>query len=367
MNEDRAAPISGEDAVGDLNGAAGSPASDRTITPVRGHLGGGRGKAVVLAALAVGSVTLLGLTWEQESAEADAPREPARQVIAFDERSEQPPRPTLAEPGPHPPTLSGGSTPTVPAIELRDKQSPAADESHGREPEKSGSLLIYSRPTRRAASDSLRPHNASPNGSTAIDELSQGSRLTVLRAGRLPDRNFLILAGTSLPCVLMTALDSTVPGYASCIVPRDVLSDNGMTVVLEKGTRVLGEHRAGMRQGQRRIFVLWTRAVTPGGVVISLASPAADALGRAGFDGDVDSRFWERFGGALALSLVDDGAYAAFGSRSDYARLPSDAAAVALEESFDIAPVLRKSQGGEMSIFVAHDLDFSSVYSLRSR
>src|SRR3546814_9651628 len=42
---------------------------------------------------------------------------------------------------------------------------------------------------------------------------------------------------------------------------------------MEKGTRVLGEYRVGIQQGQNRLFVLWTRAVTPQGVRIDLASP----------------------------------------------------------------------------------------------
>ena len=164
-------------------------------------------------------------------------------------------------------------------------------------------------------------------------------------------------------------MDTSTPGYVSCLIPRDVLSDNGAVVLMEKGTRVLGEYRAGMRQGQRRLFVLWTRAVTPAGVAISLASPATDPLGRAGFDGDIDTHFWDRFGGALLLSVVDDGAYALAGSGNGYetARLPSDAAGIALQNSVNIPPSLRKAQGSEVSIFVAQDFDFSGVYGLKAR
>ena len=190
------------------------------------------------------------------------------------------------------------------------------------------------------------------------------------RAGRLPDRNLLITAGTSVPCILQTAMDSTTPGYVTCVLPRDAWSDNGAVVLMERGTRVLGEYRGGLQQGRRRLFVLWTRAVTPTGVAVALASPAADALGRSGFDGVVDTRFWDRFGGALLLSIVDDGVYAAAGQGdggSATARLPSDAAAVALQGSVDIPPTLRKGQGTEVSIFVAQDLDFAGVYQLRSR
>ena len=261
----------------DAEGSAGgseAPSGDRVITPVPGRLGAGKGKAIVLAALVVGSATLLGLTWERESVEESTPRDPARQVVDFETASGQTPRPTLAEPGPNPPTLSDGSQPVVPAIEPRGAQATADDDRRtARPPEPYAPLLVYSRQAAIRAAPAPSHPVAGPEGSTEIDKLRQGSNLSVLRADRLPDRNFLILAGTNLPCVLMTALDSTIPGHVSCLTPRDVLSDNGTTILLDKGTRVLGEHRSGMRQGQRRIFVLWTRAVTPDGVVVSLNSP----------------------------------------------------------------------------------------------
>ena len=204
----------------------------------------------------------------------------------------------------------------------------------------------------------------------ALDQLRRISPIGQARAGRLPDRNLLITAGSSLPCVLQTAMDSATPGYVSCLISRDVYSENGAVVLLERGTRVLGEYRGALEPGRGRLFVLWTRAVTPGGVAIALASPAADALGRSGFDGAIDTRFWDRFGGALLLSIVDDAAYAAAGGGQGLqstARVPSDAASVALQGSIGIPPTLRKAQGSEVSIFVAQDLNFADVYGLRPR
>ena len=167
-------------------------------------------------------------------------------------------------------------------------------------------------------------------------------------------------------------MDSSTPGYVSCLVSRDVYSENGAVVLLERGTRVLGEYRGAVQPGRGRLFVLWTRAVTPNGVAIALASPAADALGRAGLPGSIDTHFWDRFGGALLLSIVDDAAYAAAGAGGGQqlqstTRVPSDAAAVALQSSIGILPTLRKAQGSEVSIFVAQDLNFADVYRLRPR
>ncbi|MGH6964118.1 MAG: type IV secretion system protein VirB10, partial [Phenylobacterium sp.] len=204
---------------------------------------------------------------------------------------------------------------------------------------------------------------------TELDQLRRGSRIGQATARALGDRNFLILAGATIPCVLQTALDTSTAGYVTCLIGRDVYSDNGAVVLLDKGTRVLGEYRTGLRQGQRRIFILWTRAVTPNGVAIDLASPAADALGRAGFDGEVDAHFWDRFGAALLLSIVDDGAYAIAGddSHSATARLPSDAAAIAVQNGANIPPTLRKAQGADVAIQAAQDFDFSRVYGLKAR
>ena len=165
-------------------------------------------------------------------------------------------------------------------------------------------------------------------------------------------------------------MDTATPGYVSCVIGSDVYSDNGAVILMEKGAKVLGEYRSGMRQGQSRLFVLWDRAVTPAGVAIGLASPASDALGRAGFDGTVDTHFWERFGGALLLSIVDDtsAAVASRGNQNgETVRMPSDAAGIALQNSVNIPPSLTKPQGSQVAIFVAQDLDFSSVYALRGR
>ena len=101
-----------------------------------------------------------------------------------------------------------------------------------------------------------------------------------------------------------------------------------------------------------------------------------DDLGRAGFDGYVETYFWTRFGGAMLLSIVNDGvAYGRDQLRSgngssatgDNTTSAADtAAADALSNTINIPPVLRKNQGEMVSIFVARDLDFSGVYRLRT-
>ena len=202
--------------------------------------------------------------------------------------------------------------------------------------------------------------------------LLRSTKLEGSRAGTLGNRNFIVAMGTSIPCVLETAMASDQPGFTSCVINRDVLSDNGRVVLMEKGTQVLGEYRGGLQRGKKRLFVLWNRAKTPNGVIVTLASPATDALGRAGVDGHVDTHWWERFGAALLLSIFGDAtSYAS--SRLQESDVDTQnttsagqqAAAIAVEQSINIPPTLNKHQGELVSIFVARDLDFSGVYGLR--
>ena len=143
-------------------------------------------------------------------------------------------------------------------------------------------------------------------GAAPTAELAARLRATPISgvsASILPNQPYLLTKGNVIPCVLQTAMDSTLPGFVTCRTSQAIIGKTGITL-LDRGTLVVGEFQGGVRQGQERLFVLWTRAETPNGVVIELDSPAADPVGRAGFSGEVDSHFWQRFGGALLLSLV---------------------------------------------------------------
>jgi type IV secretion system protein VirB10 len=274
------------------------------------------------------------------------------------------------------PAIGAGSAPTQippPAAQQARQQSQA---EALREAARRSSLIAYGgeRDSGSAGVRSSDYGGAANAGrqlappATNLDTLRQASAIGQAQARPLPDRNFLITAGSFIPCVLQSAMDSSQPGYVSCIVPRNIYSDNGRVVLMEKGTKILGEYQGGLNRGQYRLFVLWTRAVTPRGIAIDVASPATDALGRGGVDGRVNNFFWQRFGTALLFSLVEDaatvGAEAVGNSASNTTRVPSDAASTILQQNGQIKPVLRKNQGEDVGITVAQDFDFSTVYGL---
>lgn len=207
----------------------------------------------------------------------------------------------------------------------------------------------------------------------ALQEKLKVTKLEGVRANVLPNLHMVVPQGVIIPCVLQTAISSDQPGFVSCIMQRDVMSASGQVVLMEKGTTVIGEYTSGLKQGQKRIFVLWNRARTPHGVIINMASPASDGIGRAGFSGKIDTHFWQRFGGAILMSIISDASAYAFQKLDKNTDFETDqtedagnnAAAIALENSINIAPTLYKNQGSQVAIFVARDLDFSDVYDLR--
>ena len=200
------------------------------------------------------------------------------------------------------------------------------------------------------------------------------STFEVAKAGMVGDRRFIITQGTSIPCVLETAMQSDQPGFVTCVITRDVLSFNGQVVLMEKGTQVFGEYRGGLSPGQARLNVIWSSATTPLGVRVQLGSAATDALGRAGVGGDVDTHWWERFSASFLLSVVND--ISAIGTQrlqatqgvqaSGTGQSGNQAAAIAIEQTAAIKPTLKKHQGEMVFIMVARDLDFSAAYKLQA-
>jgi type IV secretion system protein VirB10 len=260
--------------------------------------------------------------------------------------------------------------PMAPAITVQ--QADALLEAAQRAPVTAYSRTLAVAGAQGAADGSvMEPQEAEDRG--AFEKRFKSPAFAGAKAGHIGDRRFIVAQGTSIPCVMETAMQSDQAGFVSCTIPRDVLSDNGQIVLMEKGTQVVGEYRGGLQQGQTRLHVLWSRAKTPTGVVVDLGSAATDALGRAGVGGVIDTHFWERMSAAMLLSIVSDGSsiaaariQKAAGVQSSAAgQAPNSAAAVAVEQSAAIKPTLHKNQGEMVSIFVARDLDFSSVYTLK--
>ncbi|MBL4886798.1 MAG: type IV secretion system protein VirB10 [Planctomycetaceae bacterium] len=191
-----------------------------------------------------------------------------------------------------------------------------------------------------------------------------------VQASQLQNLGTLITQGTVIDGILETAIQSDLPGMVRAIVSENVYSFDGSSLVIPKGSKLVGRYRSTLTRGQSRVFVIWSRLIRNDGVSINIGSYGTDDLGRSGLAGVVDTHFFERFGSSVLLSLIDTGlqigvnavddadqATVALETGSDFSR----SAEIALENSVGIPPTVHVHQGSRIKVFVGKDLDFSEV------
>ena len=228
-------------------------------------------------------------------------------------------------------------------------------------------------PSAPSAGDSGDAHRADETRDDLLAARLRPSITSATQARLLPTTRLLLPKGAFIDCTLETAIDSTLPGMTTCITAADTFGADGKVVLLERGSKLVGETRGQVQPGQARVFVLWTEARTPTGVVVALDSPGSDELGRAGLPGEVERHFWERFGAAMLVSVVNGavqaGVQASSHSGSAVVYAPSasqDVLTEVLKDTLHIAPTIVKRNGDRIQVLVARDVDFRPVYELHA-
>jgi type IV secretion system protein VirB10 len=185
------------------------------------------------------------------------------------------------------------------------------------------------------------------------------------KASKIGDPSKVVPAGAVIPAVLETAINSDLPGYTRAIVSRDIRSFDGTTILIPRGSRLIGQYKSGLASGETRAFIIWNRLIRPDGVSVQLASPSTDDLGQAGAAGSVDSHFVKRFGAAMLLSVVNGLAgnlsksntsnTIVIGTSADAQNVATEA----LSNDVKIPPTIKVPQGAPIQVFAARDLDFA--------
>lgn len=286
------------------------------------------------------------------------------------------PAPAPPPVAPPPANALGGPPPVLtPPIPAATPPAPVDPNARRRAP----AMVVDFSGTLATVAASSGPGGASAAGAAAdklndnerFSERIAGETVDSTRASRLSDPSRVATQGTVIPAVLETAINSDTPGFARAVVSRDVRGFDGLRVLIPRGSKLVGQYKSGVADGQSRAFVVWSRILTPQGVSIDVDSPAADPQGRGGLPGEVDSHFFRRFGAAILLSVISGGvdALAASASNNNNSTAivvgsPTQAtqlASVALQKQIDIPVTIKVPQGEPIRVFVARDLDFSAV------
>lgn len=258
---------------------------------------------------------------------------------------------------------------------------------------------VPSRPGASAAAAAVPtalPGASTPSGGTnALASALQGTLTPSVSASAIRNPSLTLAKGTLPDCALVTAILTDQPGFLKCILGAPVMSMDGKVTLLDTGTTMEGEYTQGLQAGQKAIFTLWTRAVTPNFVTVQLNSPGTDPLGRAGTSGYIDNKWFERYAGAVFFSLFEDlkeyaiarddqraseraaaasnggTTYNIGGNQGSLSQLNNTGSTTKsiveemLKQGSQVKPSLYKNQGEIIKIYIARDVDFSSVYELQ--
>lgn len=110
-----------------------------------------------------------------------------------------------------------------------------------------------------------------------------------------------------IPAVIRYPIDTRNPTRAVASVERDIYGNDGRTVLIDRGSTLIGSVGAISSSGEEKVSISWERLVRPDGAAFSFQASSGDAMGRSGVVGHIDNRWPERFGTQLLATAFNVG------------------------------------------------------------
>jgi type IV secretion system protein VirB10 len=189
-----------------------------------------------------------------------------------------------------------------------------------------------------------------------------------IQAQRSP---YQVMAGTLIPGLLLSGLNSDLPGQIVGQVSQNVFdTKSGAYLLIPQGAKVLGQYDSRVVYGQERVLIVWTRIIFPNGKSISLEGmPGVDLSGYAGLSDQVNNHWGRLITGVVFSSLLSAGSQVAQGRNyssfdPSYDELATQGAARNLNQvgqmitrrNLNVQPTLEIRPGFRFNVFVHKDM-----------
>ena len=195
-----------------------------------------------------------------------------------------------------------------------------------------------------------------------------------------PASPYVLQAGTVLPALLLTGVNSDLPGELEAQVSLNVYDSLTQSrLLIPRGSRLLGSYSNQVALGQARLLVVWDRLILPDGTSLTFPGlPALAPSGEAGLQADVESHLGRVFGTAVLLSIVGAGAQLSQPQESSTlgtAASPRQVAAASLGQQLStvaldilhrqlsIAPTLHLPPGTAFDVYLNGDVTLPGPYA----
>ncbi len=126
-------------------------------------------------------------------------------------------------------------------------------------------------------------------------------------ANKVGKPEFMITQGKIIDAILETAIDSDLQGVLRAVVSDDVYAEAGDTVLIPKGSRLIGSYSFDSDVARASININWNRIILPHGIDITISSLGTDKLGRAGITGIIDNKIASALFSSILLAGVSIG------------------------------------------------------------
>lgn len=193
-----------------------------------------------------------------------------------------------------------------------------------------------------------------------------------------PISKYELKAGSIIPGILITAINSELPGQVLGQVSQNVYdSATGNYLLIPQGTKIVGLYNADVVYGQNRIMIAWNRLIFPDGQTLNIgAMNGVDKAGQGGFEDQVDHHYFRVFGSAFLMSLFNGEMSIKGGglvmrnqsNQNEHKETTLEkTAAKMIEKQMSIAPTINIRTGYRFNIFVTKDIILEPLsYSVNS-
>lgn len=184
----------------------------------------------------------------------------------------------------------------------------------------------------------------------------------------------VVSAGTLIPALFLTGINSDLPGQITAQVSQPVYdTPTGRHVVIPQGAVLIGAYDSRVTFGQNRVLLVWQRLRFPNGSSLDLEGmPGVDLSGYAGVSDQVNNHWGKVLSSVLLSSTVAAAVATAEGdSFSSFQRDAGQAAsqgaaqqinqagAQLLQRSINVQPTLEIRPGQRVAVMVNKDLALS--------
>ncbi|KAA3685229.1 conjugal transfer protein TrbI (plasmid) [Campylobacter fetus] len=211
-------------------------------------------------------------------------------------------------------------------------------------------------------------NNSGDNNDKFLSKLRNNGYLEQVK--QKPISAYEIKAGWNIPAVLITGVNSELPGQILAQITQNVYDTaTGKYLLIPQGTKVVGDYSNNVIYGQSRLLVAWNKIIFPNGDTLNIGNMQGASMdGYTGFEDQVDNHYFRIFGSAFLLSSITAGIALSDNSQGNQTETARDkaigqaiqqmgqVASEMIRKNMNISPTLIIRPGYKFNIFVTKDI-----------